>query len=102
MSIVSKISRTSLKSLDNLIKLCLIADKALDTEAVSDNDSDRAKMPGSDLDEDGDKSVASNGRNQGTQGALCPDGNQCNLAIAPAIDDDLRLFPERGQQMASM
>uniref|UniRef100_A0A915KH83 Uncharacterized protein n=1 Tax=Romanomermis culicivorax TaxID=13658 RepID=A0A915KH83_ROMCU len=50
---------TSLKSLDDLIKH-LIADKALDTKAVSDNDSDRAKMPGGDLDDDIDKSVASN------------------------------------------
>uniref|UniRef100_A0A915J0H9 Uncharacterized protein n=1 Tax=Romanomermis culicivorax TaxID=13658 RepID=A0A915J0H9_ROMCU len=61
MSIVSKISRTSLKSLDDWIKLRLITDKALDTEAVSDIDSDRAKTPGGDLDDDGNKSVASDG-----------------------------------------
>uniref|UniRef100_A0A915IVN5 Uncharacterized protein n=1 Tax=Romanomermis culicivorax TaxID=13658 RepID=A0A915IVN5_ROMCU len=46
---------TSLKALDDLIKLCLIADKALDTEAVSDIHSDRAKTPGGDLDDDGTK-----------------------------------------------
>uniref|UniRef100_A0A915L8V9 Uncharacterized protein n=1 Tax=Romanomermis culicivorax TaxID=13658 RepID=A0A915L8V9_ROMCU len=61
MFIVSKISRTSLKLLDDLIKLYLITDKALDTEAVSDIDRDRAKTPGGDLDDDGDKSVASDG-----------------------------------------
>uniref|UniRef100_A0A915JPL4 Uncharacterized protein n=1 Tax=Romanomermis culicivorax TaxID=13658 RepID=A0A915JPL4_ROMCU len=52
---------TSLKLLDNSIKLRLIADNALDTEAISDNDSDRAKTPGGDLDDDGDKSVARDG-----------------------------------------
>uniref|UniRef100_A0A915I5I1 Uncharacterized protein n=1 Tax=Romanomermis culicivorax TaxID=13658 RepID=A0A915I5I1_ROMCU len=36
----------------------LITDKALDTKAVSDNDRDRSKMPGGDLDDDSDKSVA--------------------------------------------
>uniref|UniRef100_A0A915J2U2 Uncharacterized protein n=1 Tax=Romanomermis culicivorax TaxID=13658 RepID=A0A915J2U2_ROMCU len=61
MSIVSKISRTSLKALDDWIKLRLIADKALDTETVSDNDSDRAKTPGGNIDDDGDKSIASDG-----------------------------------------
>uniref|UniRef100_A0A915KCG5 Uncharacterized protein n=1 Tax=Romanomermis culicivorax TaxID=13658 RepID=A0A915KCG5_ROMCU len=61
MSIVSKNSKTSLKLLDDLIKLRLITDKALDTKAVSDNDSDRAKTPRGDLGEDGDKSVASDG-----------------------------------------
>uniref|UniRef100_A0A915JPR2 Uncharacterized protein n=1 Tax=Romanomermis culicivorax TaxID=13658 RepID=A0A915JPR2_ROMCU len=56
MSIVSKISRTSLKSLDDSIKLHLIADKTLDMEAVSN----RAKKPGGDLDDDSHKSIASN------------------------------------------
>uniref|UniRef100_A0A915KIH0 Uncharacterized protein n=1 Tax=Romanomermis culicivorax TaxID=13658 RepID=A0A915KIH0_ROMCU len=59
MSIVLKISKTSLKSLDDSIKLCFITDKALDTEAVSNIDSDRAKTPGGDLEDDGDKSLAS-------------------------------------------
>uniref|UniRef100_A0A915L0H7 Uncharacterized protein n=1 Tax=Romanomermis culicivorax TaxID=13658 RepID=A0A915L0H7_ROMCU len=44
MSIVSKISRTSLKSLDDSIKLCLIADKALDMEVVSDVDRINTKI----------------------------------------------------------
>uniref|UniRef100_A0A915KE28 Uncharacterized protein n=1 Tax=Romanomermis culicivorax TaxID=13658 RepID=A0A915KE28_ROMCU len=61
MSIVSKILRTSLKSLNDSIKLHLMADKALKTEAVSDINSDRAKPPGGDLDDEGDKSVACDG-----------------------------------------
>uniref|UniRef100_A0A915KTG9 Uncharacterized protein n=1 Tax=Romanomermis culicivorax TaxID=13658 RepID=A0A915KTG9_ROMCU len=59
MSIVSKISRTYLKLLDDSIRLRLIADKALDTEVVSDIDSNRAKTPGGDLDDEGNKSIAS-------------------------------------------
>uniref|UniRef100_A0A915KBD5 Uncharacterized protein n=1 Tax=Romanomermis culicivorax TaxID=13658 RepID=A0A915KBD5_ROMCU len=63
-----KISRTSLKWMDDLIKLCLITDKALNMEAFLDIDSDRAKMPGGDLDVDGDKSVASHGQNRWWKG----------------------------------
>uniref|UniRef100_A0A915IIE1 Uncharacterized protein n=1 Tax=Romanomermis culicivorax TaxID=13658 RepID=A0A915IIE1_ROMCU len=66
MSIVSKISRTSLKSLNDLIKLRLIANKALDTEAVSNIDSIRSKTPGGDSDDDGDKSVASEAQARGS------------------------------------
>uniref|UniRef100_A0A915JMY5 Uncharacterized protein n=1 Tax=Romanomermis culicivorax TaxID=13658 RepID=A0A915JMY5_ROMCU len=55
------VKKTSLKSLDDSIKLRLIPDKAVETEAISDNDSDRAKTTGGDLDDDGDKSIASNG-----------------------------------------
>uniref|UniRef100_A0A915IWK7 Uncharacterized protein n=1 Tax=Romanomermis culicivorax TaxID=13658 RepID=A0A915IWK7_ROMCU len=152
MSIVLKISRTSLKFLDNSIKLRLIADKALDAEAVSDIDSDRTKTPGGDLDDDNDKSIASNsiiddtmwddapalndpqvvmpeflddpsakgqglslqpktklivtqelstcfeetkaGKEHNAQMAI-PD---CNVAIAPAVDDNLRLFLERANK----
>uniref|UniRef100_A0A915L0S8 Uncharacterized protein n=1 Tax=Romanomermis culicivorax TaxID=13658 RepID=A0A915L0S8_ROMCU len=50
-----------LKLLDDSIKLHLNADKALDTEAASHNDKDRARTPGGDLDDDGDKRVASDG-----------------------------------------
>uniref|UniRef100_A0A915K707 Uncharacterized protein n=1 Tax=Romanomermis culicivorax TaxID=13658 RepID=A0A915K707_ROMCU len=61
MSIVSKILRTSLKWLDDLIKIHLIADEALDAEVVPNIDRDGVKTPGGDLDDDGDKSIASDG-----------------------------------------
>uniref|UniRef100_A0A915IEZ0 Uncharacterized protein n=1 Tax=Romanomermis culicivorax TaxID=13658 RepID=A0A915IEZ0_ROMCU len=88
MSIVSKISRTSLKSLDNSIKLCLIADKALDTEAVSDNDSDRAKMPGGKLDEDGDKSVASNSSTVSNKSYSSTREHHCASSHGSSVIDD--------------
>uniref|UniRef100_A0A915K763 Uncharacterized protein n=1 Tax=Romanomermis culicivorax TaxID=13658 RepID=A0A915K763_ROMCU len=110
MSIVSKISRTSLKSLDDSIKLGLITDKALDTKAVSNNDGNRAKTPGGDLDDHSDKSpktklIANQElvtcfeetkacKERYAQMAI-PD---CNVAIAPAIDDDLCLFQERANK----
>uniref|UniRef100_A0A915IBK7 Uncharacterized protein n=1 Tax=Romanomermis culicivorax TaxID=13658 RepID=A0A915IBK7_ROMCU len=106
MSIVSKISRTSLKLLDDLIKLRLIPDKALDTEAVPHNDSDRAKMPGGDLDDNNDKSVASDGSAISNESLSStrkrrPSSSHCSSVIedtpwedAPTLNNPQVVMPE--------
>uniref|UniRef100_A0A915IB45 Uncharacterized protein n=1 Tax=Romanomermis culicivorax TaxID=13658 RepID=A0A915IB45_ROMCU len=88
MSIVSKISRTSLKSLDDSIKLCLIADKALDTEAVSDIDSDRAKTPGGDLDDNGDKCIARDSSAISTKSFSSTRKRHCSSSHGSSVIDD--------------
>uniref|UniRef100_A0A915KE36 Uncharacterized protein n=1 Tax=Romanomermis culicivorax TaxID=13658 RepID=A0A915KE36_ROMCU len=84
--------------MDDSIKLRLIVDKALDTEEVSIIDSDRAKTPGGDLDDDSNKSVASDetkAHKEHYAQITIPD---CNVAIASNIDDDLCLFLERASK----
>uniref|UniRef100_A0A915JWC4 Uncharacterized protein n=1 Tax=Romanomermis culicivorax TaxID=13658 RepID=A0A915JWC4_ROMCU len=79
---------TSLKLLDDSIKLGLIADKALDTEAVSDNDSDRAKTPGGELDDDGDKSVASDSYTISNKSFSSTRKCRCSSSHGSSVIDD--------------
>uniref|UniRef100_A0A915HH45 Uncharacterized protein n=1 Tax=Romanomermis culicivorax TaxID=13658 RepID=A0A915HH45_ROMCU len=81
---------TSLKSLDDSIKLCLMADNALDTEAVSDIDSNRAKMPGGDLEDDGDKCIVSNSSAISSKSFSSTRKRHCSSSHgSPAIEDTL-------------